>query len=131
MKLTFVTFAVVQLAGLGSCAPSSTASKLGDEAFSLHQVKNDLYHGESGPGALINAYAKYGKTLPPALRKAMELNPQLDLLFKNRMGQAGDTIASVPNYPAPYYDSQYVVPVEMGTPPQKLFLNLDTGSADL
>lgn len=29
------------------------------------------------------------------------------------------------------YDSEYILPVQIGTPPQTLPMNLDTGSADL
>ena len=42
-----------------------------------------------------------------------------------------DSTGTVVAYPAPSFDSEYVVPVEMGTPPQTIYLNLDTGSSDL
>lgn len=33
--------------------------------------------------------------------------------------------------PPQYYDSQYVVPVQIGSPQQTTYLNFDTGSSDL
>ena len=38
---------------------------------------------------------------------------------------------TAPAYPPLFYDSEYVIPVKIGTPPQTIYLNLDTGSSDL
>lgn len=127
MKFSLTTIAIA--AQLGACAPSTSQQQ--ENSFSLQQITNQKYHGVDGPTALINAYAKYGKPMPAAMRKAMQMNPELNQKFKNRMAVAGSVTGSVPAYPAPFYDSQYVVPVQLGSPPQTTYLNLDTGSADL
>jgi|SRR5688572_12388057 len=131
MKVSLTTLAIAQLAGVAYCAPGADLQGRKENTFSLKQVKNGNFQGLDAPTAMIDAYAKYGKPIPKAMRKAMEINPDLSLKFKNRLATAGSVTASVPNYPAPFYDSQYVVPVQIGTPPQNIYLNLDTGSADL
>lgn len=47
-----------------------------------------------------------------------------------RTGTEGETGTAVAR-PTEGYDSEYVLPVDIGTPPQTIPLNLDTGSADL
>jgi len=66
--------------------------------------------------ALRRAYAKYGGEAPISL---------------TRRGQLG----SVSNQPYSYgdhlFDDEYLSAICIGTPPQKLSIDLDTGSADL
>ena len=45
-------------------------------------------------------------------------------------GTEGETGTAV-SRPTEGYDSEYVLQVDIGTPPQTIPLNLDTGSADL
>lgn len=130
MKISLTTAIVVQLAARASCAPGAEVREQ-KTTFSLQQVKNNNYHGVDAPTALVDAFAKFGKPIPKAMLKAIEMNPELGQKFKNRLATGGKVTASIPNYPSPFYDSEYVVPVQIGTPPQTMYLNLDTGSADL
>ncbi len=44
------------------------------------------------------------------------------------LGSTGGSVIASPPYG---YDYEYVCPVQLGTPPQTVFLDLDTGSGDL
>lgn len=46
-------------------------------------------------------------------------------------GEDGANFGTVSAFPPQDIDIQYVVPVQIGTPEQTVFLNLDTGSGDL
>ncbi|KAG5806825.1 hypothetical protein H9Q74_009309 [Fusarium xylarioides] len=89
--------------------------------FSVPQVGNPNYIGyaTSGPAALARAYAKYGKALPDYVHKAVE-----------HAKAAFNDEGSVINEPQ-VYDSAYLCEVSLGSPPQSLFLDFDTGSSDL
>ncbi|KAM4057217.1 eukaryotic aspartyl protease [Hirsutella rhossiliensis] len=131
-----VTLAAIALACLANCAdttpPTQSSSKKGGKRFTLTQVHNDKFQGHDTPSSFLKAHLKYGHTLPPQLSRALDLNPSLKLRFQAQLpytnrSQKGTIKTSI----APKYDSEYSVPVQIGTPPQTIPLNLDTGSADL
>lgn len=113
-------------------------------SFSLGEVHNMDYQGGDAPMEILKAHTKFGNTLPPKLARAVERNPKMNARFKILLGallnvktrhwlikETGDITGTVVAYPPPFYDIQYVVPVFIGTPLQEVYLNLDTGSADL
>lgn len=106
--------------------------------LSVRQVRNEKYHGRSMFPAirLQKAYLKYGAAVPDELTSAVsrirnkimsELQgvrlPSLPIKDKRDIGTALATPEE--------YDVEYLTPVQIGTPPQTLNLDFDTGSADL
>ncbi|KAF4948237.1 hypothetical protein FSARC_13783 [Fusarium sarcochroum] len=93
--------------------------------FSLDQVTNDRFRKPHAEIALIQAYNKYHKPLP---KKLEQIAQQEAAIIHNKLGGMKGTASATPPQ---YYDSQYVVPVKIGTPAQTTYLNFDTGSSDL
>ncbi|TID06877.1 Aspartic protease pep1 [Colletotrichum higginsianum] len=111
-------------ARLVDAAPSKMEiATLGGAAFRIEQVPNpDFYYGSRrGPIALARAYSKFGQQIPDDLLSLIDqILDDLGLL-------KGGEVAAIPAE----FDSQYLCPVQIGTPPQTLNLNFDTGSSDL
>ncbi|KAH6964493.1 aspartic peptidase domain-containing protein [Fusarium avenaceum] len=94
------------------------------DKFMLDQLSNDKFKKPHAEIALIHVYNKYRKPLPKKLQKIAKIEADM---IKNKLGMKGSAMATPPQY----YDSQYVVPVKIGTPAQTTYLNFDTGSSDL
>ncbi|KAK3331601.1 aspartic peptidase domain-containing protein [Cercophora scortea] len=96
--------------------------------FTVRQIKNPNGHQRNGLHAMIRAYAKFGAELTPAIKTAVRLNPTVnaDIIHKR-----DNTTGSVTTYPPEGNDYEFVSPVQIGTPPQTVYLDFDTGSADL
>ncbi|KAI1821815.1 eukaryotic aspartyl protease [Xylaria intraflava] len=127
---------------IGITVPRPEESRPGGVTFRVDQVPNPNYHGTpkgAGGIALARAYSKYGAPLPDDLRSyIMRTTKELDLV-QTPTSDAGTITADnslaaldgeVTASPEPF-DSQYLCPVQIGTPPQTLYLNFDTGSSDL
>ncbi|CAJ2502184.1 Uu.00g095780.m01.CDS01 [Anthostomella pinea] len=114
---TAVALAAV-VAGLTSASPNAPRTKVG--TFSLPQVRNPGFK-KHGPAQLAKTYVKYGASLPDGLARTMAT-------FNGRFDKrdSGSARASPEQY-----DIQYLTPVEIGTPPQTLNLDVDSGSSDL
>ncbi|CAG7559239.1 unnamed protein product [Fusarium equiseti] len=95
------------------------------EKVQLEQVENEGYKKPHAEIALIHAYNKYRKPLPN--KQLKKIANQEAAIVKNKLGMKGTAAATPPQY----YDSQYVVPVQIGNPKQTTYLNFDTGSSDL
>ncbi|KAK4444148.1 aspartic peptidase domain-containing protein [Podospora aff. communis PSN243] len=95
-------------------APMTTPQTPG--TASLAQVPNPNYRGRNGPRALANIYRKHGVPFPRDLHTAIAKLDDKD----------NGTAALVPQY----NDLEYLVPVFIGTPPQELHVDVDTGSSD-
>ncbi|KAK4128842.1 acid protease [Parathielavia appendiculata] len=154
MKLTALAFAA-SLAGpvLVAGAPRVVQvhpsdirpRRVGGARIKLPQVHNDNFrqHGK-GPRALAKVYEKYGIEMPQelvvVLQKILEdlgIEPTLKTVpgfkshsagspYTNETDDQGE-VSAVPQL----FDVEYLAPVEIGTPPQTLMLNFDTGSSDL
>jgi hypothetical protein len=113
----------VLVAGLALlAAASATPVRIGtpdiSSNFSVTQIRNPRYM-RHGPIALAKAYHKYGAALPTDLATAVA-----------KLKTAKRATGSVAANPAEY-DTEYLSPVQIGTPAQTLNLDFDTGSADL
>ncbi|KAK7985180.1 aspartic peptidase domain-containing protein [Apiospora saccharicola] len=112
---------------------------LGGMTFRVLQAPNQKYTGvRRGPLAMARAYSKYGVAFPDDLLAAIErLLEELGLSNGTGNGVGGDgnnnstsgqgEVAAIPEL----FDSEYLCPVQIGTPPQTLNLDFDTGSSDL
>ncbi|KAI2618239.1 endothiapepsin [Hypoxylon sp. NC1633] len=104
------------VAGFATATPTPPKAKVG--TFSVPQVRNPGFKPH-GPAQLARTYLKYGVKLPDGLAKIMaDFN-----VFRRDSGSATATPEQ--------YDIQYLTPVSIGTPPQLLNLDFDSGSSDL
>lgn len=120
----------------GVLDPLFEITTLGGMTFKISQVPNKKFYGRRkgrGSMAIAKAYSKYGAAIPDDLLSAVEeILKELGLLGNGGAGNntAADPqgeVAAVPQM----FDSEYLCPVEIGTPPQTLNLDFDTGSSDL
>ncbi|KAI8630028.1 secreted aspartic proteinase precursor [Xylariaceae sp. FL1651] len=105
------------LAGLASASPVKT--KIG--SFSVSQVANPNFKAH-GPVQLAKTYAKYGAPMPEGLARTIADLDASRISVRNS-GSAKTTPEQ--------FDIQYLTPVQIGTPPQTLNLDFDSGSSDL
>lgn len=91
-------------------------------SFAVQRTGNKGFNGRNGPLALARAYKKYGVTVSETLLQAIETTHAA----MNRKRDSG-SVTATPDKD----DLEYLVPVQIGTPAQTLYLDLDTGSSDL
>ena len=118
--------AIFACVGVASVIPTRigipTDSSSVGRTFSVEQVRNTAFKRRYGPLALAKAYIKYGAEVPSDVQGAVER-------IINELGlekRVTGTVAAVPVE----YDTEYLCPVEIGTPPQTLNIDFDTGSSD-
>ncbi|KAK3329691.1 aspartic peptidase domain-containing protein [Apodospora peruviana] len=118
-------------------------STLGGATFKISQVYNKKFRQLGrGPRAVAKVYQKFGLDFPPQLLEILEaLLQELGIsvpgasrggigngtFFGNDTGPGQGEVSAVPQL----FDVEYLAPVQIGTPPQTLMLNFDTGSSDL
>ncbi|KAL7620641.1 hypothetical protein AAE478_009636 [Parahypoxylon ruwenzoriense] len=120
----------------GILDPLFEITTLGGMTFKIKQVPNNKFRGlQKGRGsmAIARAYSKYGAVIPEDLLAIIQqILEELGLLNN---GGAGNNTADAPQGEVgaipQMFDSEYLSPVEIGTPPQTLNLDFDTGSSDL
>ncbi|KAI1103438.1 Asp-domain-containing protein [Jackrogersella minutella] len=104
--------------------------------FKISQVQNKKYYGARkgrGSMAIARAYSKYGAAVSDDLLSTIEqILKEIGLAGTTGAGNStGDSdqgeVAATPQM----FDSEYLCPVSIGTPPQTLNLDFDTGSSDL
>ncbi|KAI1375367.1 eukaryotic aspartyl protease [Hypoxylon crocopeplum] len=119
----------------GLLDPTFEITVLGGMTFKITQVPNKKFYGQHkgrGSMAIARAYSKYGIAIPDDLLSTIEkILEELGLLGNNSGNNTDDDpqgeVAATPQM----FDSEYLAPVEIGTPPQTLNLDFDTGSSDL
>ncbi|KAK4226156.1 aspartic peptidase domain-containing protein [Podospora fimiseda] len=136
-----------------TAAAPSTSPRIQGRSFRLAQVPN-VHFRQRGKGhrALAHAYEKYGIKIPNNLRTVLRSivtdldtasapktvdydsngasnNRKGTTFYENRTSQSQGNV-EVPAHPTGE-DIEYLAPVDIGTPPQTLMLNFDTGSSDL
>ena len=94
---------------------SSVLAAPAPSRFSVVQERVPVRYPRNGPDALKRAYLKYGYALPKYLE---------------RRGEQGSVANQPYSYGDGYIDDEYLSAIYIGTPPQKLLVDLDTGSAD-
>lgn len=127
-------------------------STLGGKTFKVSQVYNNGFRQRGkGPRAVAKAYQKYGLEIPPQLLDILQsLLEDLGVeiqgvsgggsgrngkgngngngpFFGNDTGPGQGEVSATPQL----FDVEYLAPVQIGSPPQTLMLNFDTGSSDL
>ncbi|KAK4198684.1 pepsin precursor [Triangularia verruculosa] len=118
-------------AGLGSVLPPRIGTtkdpKIG--RLSLQQVRNPRAHKAfNGARATYRTFLKYGVPAPDYLKKAIaHIDEEQEEAYARIKRDTGSAAA----IPINEVDIAYVTPVTVGTPPQTLMLDLDTGSSDL
>ncbi|KAI1326950.1 eukaryotic aspartyl protease [Xylariaceae sp. FL0255] len=110
---------------------------LGGNTFKFQQTANKNFGGyRKGRGAvsLARAYSKFGIDVPDSLLSIIEeLLEELGLLSQGGGKQSNSTANPAGDVTATpqMFDSEYLCPVQIGTPAQTLSLDFDTGSSDL
>ncbi|KAI0003898.1 aspartic peptidase domain-containing protein [Xylariaceae sp. FL0662B] len=121
---------VATIAGVATAVPSyRPRTKIGT-TMSVPQVRNPNFRPH-GPAQMARTYIKYGAPLPDGLAKILAafgigLDLDLDLDILKRQNGTGSAAATPEEN-----DIQYLTPVTIGTPPQTLNLDFDSGSSDL
>ncbi|KFY23994.1 hypothetical protein V493_05494 [Pseudogymnoascus sp. VKM F-4281 (FW-2241)] len=108
---------------------------LGGSTFKINQLHNPNYHrtANSGPVELANTYKKFNVLFPDQVATAIagivgRLQGTDDAPVPMNASDVNfGTVETIPEA----YDREYLSPVQIGTPPQTINLNFDTGSADL
>ncbi|XXH03092.1 Zinc resistance conferring protein [Hypoxylon texense] len=126
----------VRIQKRGTLDPLFEITTLGGMTFKISQVPNKKFYGQHkgrGSMAMARAFSKYGAAIPDDLLSTIEqILEELGLLGNNGSGNktSNDPQGEVAATPQ-MFDSEYLAPVQIGTPPQTLNLDFDTGSSDL
>jgi aspergillopepsin I len=124
---TFGAF-LASLAVAGNFAAALPAAGQ-SHTLSINAVHNKNFK-PNGPLALAKAYNKYNVPLPTGLASVIS-RIEKDLGLQKRQGNGTGTGSDPTKPPAGVGDLEYLAEVDIGTPPQKVFLDFDTGSSDL
>ncbi|OAR00711.1 hypothetical protein LLEC1_00242 [Akanthomyces lecanii] len=132
MKTTTLvaTLALVESGYSAAQWRSASNSTDGNEKFSLGQMHNEKFKGVNPTDALLRAYSRYAQSVPDHIKAVIDLQPLLKAKFQ-ALSSENPSAVFAEAIPAPDVDSEYVLPLSLGTPPQILPINLDTGSSDL
>ncbi|KAG5945079.1 hypothetical protein E4U59_006446 [Claviceps monticola] len=124
---------LVAASSLAAAAPAATGPHHKSGAFSVPVVHNKHVR-LNGPVSLARTYMKFDKTVPEDVAAALErrekkLRHKYQKSNKSHKSHKRSTGSAI-SVPAEN-DIEYLTPVQIGTPPQTLNLQFDTGSSDL
>ncbi|KAK0752431.1 aspartic proteinase [Schizothecium vesticola] len=105
--------------------PTSNTQQFGAGKASIKQVRNPTYEF-NGALAVLKTHLKYGTSAPDYLVRAM-----LATSSASRAEVLRRSTGSAAAVPINDMDTAYITPVTIGTPPQTLWLDFDSGSSDL
>lgn len=103
----------------------------GDMTFSVPRVRQQS-HVRDGAKARAKAFGRRGWRIPDTsipLEQDFTSAGGIHAPSEDNKAAAGGVTASVPSIPE-QYNSEYLSAVAIGTPPQTMMLDFDTGSAD-
>ncbi|KAI0101732.1 secreted aspartic proteinase precursor [Nemania sp. FL0031] len=113
--------AIALTAALAGLATASPFAQPVPKSFTVPQVANPKFIA-NGPAQLAKTYRKYGIPLPPGLARTMA-----DYKAAHMLARSTGSVVATPEA----NDIAYLTTVQIGTPPQALNLDFDSGSSDL
>lgn len=111
---------------IGNTVLNDQPQQLSTGKVSLKQVRNPTYQF-NGALAVLKTHLKYGTTAPDYLVRAMLATSSASRTAEILRRSTGSAAA----VPINDMDTAYITPVSIGTPPQTLWLDFDSGSSDL
>ncbi|KAL8339611.1 hypothetical protein RB601_005953 [Gaeumannomyces tritici] len=121
--------AFVALAALSAAAATANPSvrrQPDGGGFTLHQVakpaRRDLAQVQSGPWSVYMTHLRYGADVPAELAAAVEGGSGSSGSLTRRQGTA--------NSPNSRNDTEWLTPIQIGSPPQTVHVQMDSGSAE-
>jgi len=128
--------ALLAAAGLSSALPPKIGTTVTPELtsdfsggrVSIKQVRKPLSTPFNGALSIYQTYLKYGAPVPDYLSKAVAHIDAENAAYLKKKKRGFGSAAAIP---IDDVDIAWVTPVTIGTPPQTLYLDFDTGSSDL
>jgi len=134
----FKLAAALLAAGLTSALPPKIGTTVLDESdlaasgrLSIKQVRKTASQPFNGAQSIYQTYQKYGAPVPEYLSQAVVNINSENTAYISKLRKRAAAQGSAPAIPIADVDIAWVTPVTIGTPPQTLHLDFDTGSSDL
>lgn len=128
---TFGAYLVALLAAsaeLASGLPQrmDTIKSRGGQTLSV-PVRRNTVSKKHPAVALAKVYAKYGKEMPTRLKTIVKAHRAGVGMATTKRSTTEGSVSNAPEQ----YDTEYISKIQIGTPPQTLPMDFDTGSSDL